>query len=153
MNLEPNHARIWTSFLKRRRLPLSTPFYEVFTFGLDPSVSDELVELVRQGKKRATASAIPSFIDRLPPQAGDYSLLTDHSGVAVAIIQTQRTLTLPFNQFTYDIVKDEGEDETLLSWQANHRKFFLEEGALMGYHFSDDMPVLFEWFEVVEYME
>lgn len=51
---------------------------------------------------------------------------------------------------TYDIVKMEGEDDTLESWQKTHKRFFTEEGKKLGYDFSEDMPVVFEEFEVVE---
>ena len=43
-----------------------------------------------------------------------------------------------------------GMRNPLESWRKNHEKFFKEEGRLLGYEFSEDMPVIFEEFEVVE---
>lgn len=43
----------------------------------------------------------------------------------------------------------EGEDDTLESWRAGHIRFFKEEGNELGYEFSNDMPVVFEDFEIV----
>ncbi|WP_249168760.1 ASCH domain-containing protein [Alkaliphilus sp. B6464] len=42
-----------------------------------------------------------------------------------------------------------GEDDTLESWRAGHINFFREEGNKLGYEFRNDMPVIFEDFEVV----
>ena len=42
-----------------------------------------------------------------------------------------------------------GEDECLETWQEAHRRFFTQDGDEMGYAFTEDMPVLFEDFEVV----
>ena len=56
---------------------------------------------------------------------------------------------IPFKEITYDICKLEREDDDLESWQNGHRRFFREEGEKLGYTFSEDMPVIFEEFEVV----
>jgi uncharacterized protein YhfF len=56
---------------------------------------------------------------------------------------------LPFKDLTFDIVKREGEDDTLESWQKGHEKFFTAEGLDMGYSFTKEMLVVFEDFEVV----
>lgn len=56
---------------------------------------------------------------------------------------------IPFSDITYDICKREGEDDTLESWRAGHINFFKEEGKKLGYEFKNDMPVIFEDFEVV----
>lgn len=50
---------------------------------------------------------------------------------------------------TYDICKREGEDDSLESWRAGHIKYFTQEGKQVGYDFREDMPVVFEDFEVV----
>jgi uncharacterized protein YhfF len=56
---------------------------------------------------------------------------------------------MPFNDFTFEIVRHEGEDDTLESWQRGHKKYFEEEGKLLGYTFSSDLLVVFENFEKV----
>lgn len=152
MNLSPKQHEVWTSFLARHDLPMTTKLYECFYFGLTKPVADELMELVLKGQKRATASALASFIDTNPPQENDYSMLIRFDGEPQAIIQTRQTIIKPFNEMTFDIVKAEGEDETLQSWQDNHRKFFRAEASLLGYEFSETMPVLFEWFDVIEWI-
>lgn len=51
---------------------------------------------------------------------------------------------------TYEIARLEGEDDTLESWQKTHQQFFTEEGKELGYIFSENMPVVFEEFKVIE---
>ena len=46
--------------------------------------------------------------------------------------------------------KQEGEDECLESWRKNHITFFTVEGKQLGYSFSEEMPVVFEKFELLE---
>ena len=50
----------------------------------------------------------------------------------------------------FDLARLEGEDDSLESWRKNHEVFFREEGKELGYAFSEEMPVIFEEFEVVE---
>jgi len=38
----------------------------------------------------------------------------------------------------------------LESWQKTHQQFFTEEGKELGYTFSENMPVVFEEFKVIE---
>lgn len=44
-----------------------------------------------------------------------------------------------------DLALMEGEDDSLASWQANHRAFFERHGI-----FAPDMMLLWERFELVE---
>ena len=53
-----------------------------------------------------------------------------------------------YNCQSREICSREGEDDDLESWQRGHEKFFRNEGAEMGYSFSDDLMVVFEDFRV-----
>jgi uncharacterized protein YhfF len=54
-----------------------------------------------------------------------------------------------FEDITFGICQREGEDECLETWREGHRRYFKEDGKNLGYEFSEDMPVVFEDFEVV----
>ena len=143
--------QFWQEFLQTSGLPRETRYYECFHFELSELLANKLLALVLSGEKRATASSLFSFEAegvRLP-EVGDYSIITDWAGIPCCIIRTTAVTVLPFCEITYEICSREGEDETLESWQRGHKRFFTEEGAELGYEFSDDMPVLFEDFEVV----
>lgn len=83
------------------------------------------------------------------PQIGDYNIITDWNGNPRCAIQTTNVKILSFKSITYEICKLEGEDENLESWQKGHIAFFEAEGKEIGYTFSEDMPVIFEEFQVV----
>ena len=83
------------------------------------------------------------------PRVGDFSTVTDWDGAPHCVIQTTAVTVLPFNEMTFDICKREGEDECLETWVSGHRRFFEEESVAMGYVFTEDIPVVFEDFEVV----
>lgn len=144
-------TELWRTFLKEAGLPETTPCLECFHFDLTEKTANALLELVLQGVKKATSSSLPSF--ETPnghvPQVGDYSIITDWVGDARCVIQTTAVHILPFRDMTFDLCRLEGEDDSLDHWRTSHINFFRAEGAELGYDFSEDMPVVFETFQVV----
>ena len=121
-------------------------------FELTEGAANYLLGLVLDGKKRATASSLWGYeIEGEPvPKVGDMSVITYWDGTPGCIIKTTNVRIIPYREVTYDIARLEGEDDTLESWQKNHACFFTAEGKELGYTFSEDMPVIFEEFEVIE---
>lgn len=141
----------WHRFLVEKRLPPDSTYFDCFHFELTEKWAEELLRLVLLGQKKATASSLYAFEKenlRLP-EVGDFSIVTNWAGEPKCVIQTSKVRILPFREMTYDICKLEGEDDTLASWQRGHQRFFTEEGKELGYEFTEDMPVVFEEFEVV----
>ena len=141
----------WQKFLAFANLPSDTAYYDCFYFGHTEELAAELSELVLTGKKKATASSLPAieFENGKIPQVGDYNIVTDFKGEPQCIIRTTDVTIMPFNELTYDIVKREGEDDSLESWQEGHRRAFEADGREAGFKFTETMPVVFEDFEVV----
>jgi uncharacterized protein YhfF len=102
--------------------------------------------------KRATSSSLAAFElgDETMPKEGELSVITDWDGNPRCVVRTKKLHILPYEEITYDLAKLEGEDETLDSWKRSHERFFTREGEMLGYHFSPQMSVVFEEFEVVE---
>lgn len=125
---------------------------EQWHFENNEKAANELLNLVLQGKKRATSSAYIVYeLEGLPvPKIGDQSIITYFDGTKGCLIETTDVKIIPYNEMTYDIIKLEGEDENLESWKYNHEKFFKEDGRLYGYEFSEDMLVVFEIFDVIK---
>ena len=125
---------------------------EKWHFELTEGAANYLLGLVLEGKKRATASSLWGYEleGEALPKAGQMSVITYWDGTPGCVIRTTNVRIIPYREMTYDIAKLEGEDDTLESWQKNHEAFFTEEGKELGYTFSEDMPVIFEEFEVVE---
>ncbi|WP_234117588.1 ASCH domain-containing protein [Clostridium hydrogenum] len=141
----------WKAFLKKTNRDETTKYLEAFHFELTEKLANELLHLVLDGQKKATASSLCMYEieNESIPEVGDLSIVTDWEGVPRCIIETTNITIIPFSDITYDICKREGEDDTLESWIQGHTNFFREEGKQLGYEFSDDMPVVFEDFEVV----
>lgn len=143
--------QFWHKFLIETQKDISLRYLESFHFEATEKLANELLELVLTGKKRATAGSLLAYEKEgaTIPEVGDYSIVTNWQGNPKCVIETTAVTILPFNQMTYDICKREGEDDTLESWKNGHRSFFITDGQQLGYKFSEDMPVVFEDFEVV----
>jgi uncharacterized protein YhfF len=141
----------WHEFLLFANKDNLTKYVDCYHFDLTEEWATKLLDLVMSGQKRATASSLLFFEAKgiRTPQVGDYNIVTDWSGNPRCVIKTTAVTIIPFNEMTYDICKREGEDDTLESWQRGHRHFFTEYGKIVGYEFSETMPVVFEDFQVV----
>lgn len=146
-----NIDEFWQTFLNEKGISKQTKYFEAFHFELNERAANALLDLVLIGQKKATSSSLQEFAlaNNEIPKVGDYSILTDWEGNPRCVIQTKRVRIIPFKDITYDICMLEGEDDDLASWQRGHRSFFVREGEQLGYSFSEDMPVIFEEFEVV----
>lgn len=140
----------WDAF-KKVRGDDSLQYLESFHFELREDICNYLLALVLEGKKQATASSLLAYGDETcrMPQKGDFSIVTDWDGNPRCVIETTNVSIIPFNEITFAVCKREGEDDCLESWQKGHRKFFKAEGELLGYTYTEDMPVVFEDFKVV----
>lgn len=125
---------------------------EKWHFELTEKACNTLLDLVLKGQKRATSSSLAAFElgDETIPKEGELSVITDWDGNPRCVVRTKKVYILPYEEITYDLAKLEGEDETLDSWKRSHERFFTREGEMLGYHFSPQMPVVFEEFEIVE---
>lgn len=123
-------------------------YFECFSFGDSPEMADELLALVLSGKKTATASVF--LEDEQTPSVGDLSLVLDGHGNPACVIKTVHLETVKFCDLTWDMVKLEGEDDNLEQWQSGHIRYWTRDSAKRGYTFTDQTPITFERFEVVE---
>lgn len=148
-------AALWAAYLASG-LPHATEAagstYTSWHFGTGGAMADELLELVLAGRKRATAGALWSYEkeNEPTPVIGDFSIVTDGSGVARCIIRTIGVAIVPFDEVDEDFAATEGEgDRSLAYWREGHWKYFTAELAEEGLSPSPDMPVVCERFEVV----
>ncbi len=148
----PSVKEMWEKFCKTSELS-NEEKYTSWPFGGNEKSANELVELVIQGGKRATASLydIYGYIKESLPKVGDYSVITDWEGKARCIIRTTSVEIVPFKEVSEEFARKEGEGDLSLSyWREVHREFFkvdLEETS--GEKFKEDMLVVCEEFEVL----
>lgn len=125
-------------------------YFERFAFGDSSEMADELLALVLCGKKTATVSVVLESDQK--PNVGDLSLVLDGRGNPACVIKTVHLETVKFCDLTWDMVKLEGEDETFEQWKAGNIRYWTRDAARRGYTFTDQTPITFERFEVVEVM-
>ncbi len=143
---------LWREFRKDLESDNTADIYTSWYFSNNEKDADELLELVLQGKKRATSSAfeIYSKIDENLPKEGDFSVITNWAGKAHCIIETTKIDILPFNKVTEEFAKLEGEgDLSLKYWQHVHEDFFTKDLAQFNIAFNSESKVVCETFKLV----
>ncbi len=131
---------------------LAPTSFQVWPFGDNPTLADDLVALVLAGRKMATCGSLYAYqIDDEPlPLPGSLSIITDGQGEPQCVIETIEVAVTPFNQVDAAFAYEEGEDDrTLESWRREHWKFFTREAAVLGYELTEEMPLVCERFRVV----
>jgi uncharacterized protein YhfF len=126
--------------------------YTSWQFGYGVEQGDHLLDVVLTGPKRATAGALWAYEceGEDVPRAGDFSVVTDGSGVARCIIRTTSVVLTPFDEVDERFAYDEGEgDRSLAYWRDVHWDFYTRELATFGLAPEHDMPIVCERFEVV----
>lgn len=118
-----------------------------FKFGDGPELSARLINLVRQGKKRATCGALRDFEDDpdAMPVVGRTDICAHWDGTPALVIKTLKVQQIRFCDVTEEMALAEGEDETLLGWRKGHKAFFRRNGG-----WDPEMMLVFEHFELIE---
>ncbi len=128
-------------------LQVTYPSAGTFKFGDGPELSARLIELVRQGKKRATCGALAEFEDEpdAMPVVGRADICTNWDGTPALVIRTQKVEEIRFCDVTEEMALAEGENDDLAGWRADHEAFFTRNGG-----FDPEMMLVFEHFELIE---
>lgn len=140
----------WRRFCVARGVD-PTERHDAFAFGDSPAMHDELLELVLQGSKRATAGLVLEFhAERLPlPSVRGYSVVLDGQSRPRCVIRTTQVDVVPFREVDERFARDEGEDDrSLASWRDGHERYFRRACARLDRRFTEDLPVVLERFEL-----
>lgn len=145
-------ATFWQRAIVAGALSAGTALAAAEPFGDSVELADELIELVVSGPKRATAGAYDEYIaEGAPlPQVGGLSVATDGAGRPRAILRTTEVRVGPLSSVDDAFAWDEGEgDRTRAWWLAAHQGFFQRFLPAAGLRYDDEMPTVFERFEVI----
>ena len=121
-------------------------------FGDSAELADELLDLVLHGPKRATAGSVAVFeLEGTPlPAVDDWWIAADATGRPRAALRTTEVRVAPLSSVDDAFAWDEGEgDRSRAMWLADHEAFFRRQLPTFGLTFDDDMPTVFERFELV----
>lgn len=121
-------------------------------YGDTAALSQELLALIRSGRKRAGTSllwAAEADGDALP-QAGEIEIVLDHLNRPSVITRIVRVEVVPYGEVTADYAAIEGEgDGSLDHWRCAHWSFFSRECARISREPSETMPVICSVIEVL----
>jgi uncharacterized protein YhfF len=150
MNISKEITNYWDRFQKEKGITSS--FVSAWSFGDNPELADELLELVLTGKKTGTATLVIELEkegDKMP-EIGDYNIILDGKGKPSAIIRTISVKIKPFNQVEEEYAYSEGEDDrTLESWKREHWKYWTRKSQKLGFTMKEGLLVICENFELV----
>lgn len=130
-----------------KKLKERYPGAETFKFGDSEALSNELIALVRSGKKTATCGALRDFEagKEAMPVVGRRDIALNWDGTPALVIETVAVTIKAFCDVDEDFALAEGENEDIAGWQRDHRAYFERNGG-----FNPDMKLVCERFRVVE---
>jgi len=123
---------------------------EQLVFGDSERLCNQLLRLVRPGKKTATCSSVTSFGPGgdLHPVVGRIDAAMNWNGTPAILIKTLEVTEARFKDVDESFALAEGENIDLKGWQQDHQTFFERNGG-----FSWDMILVCERFELVHDFE
>lgn len=122
-----------------------------WAFGATPQQANELIALVLEGTKTATAGALWDYEheDEQIPRVGELSILLDGAEHPRALIEVTHVDIVPFEDVDAEHANLEGEgDRSLDHWRTVHERFFTDI-ATHDRGFASSMPVVLERFKVL----
>lgn len=125
--------------------------YDVWSFGGNNYQSNYLLYQVLEKIKTATCSALELYEEgEKRPEQNDISIITYGNGLPGCIIKYKEITYKRFSEISEHEARLEGEgDLTLDSWQRSHEDFFTYEYSLIKKEFTNNIPLIFEVFEVI----
>lgn len=116
-------------------------------YGDSAALCQELVSLIRAGKKRATCGALRDYEaeGEALPKIGEVEIVLNWDNTPAAIVRMTDVFQCAFEDVTEDFALAEGEDDDLAGWQAGHRAYFERNGGWLP-----DMMLVCQRFELLE---
>lgn len=117
-----------------------------FKFGDGVKLCQELIRLVRAGKKTATCGALRDYESENEPMpiVGRRDIALNWDGTPALVIEVTDVSVQRFCDVNLSFALAEGENDTLGGWQAGHRAFFERNGG-----FDPQMELVCERFRLV----
>jgi uncharacterized protein YhfF len=138
--------------LKRRGVKLPPGPVHADGFGDSAELSEELLSLIRSGRKRAGTGLLWGYEydgDHIA-QFGDIEIVVDHLHRPVLVTRIITSEVVPYCSVTADYAAIEGEgDGSLEYWRKAHWSFFSRECRRIGREPAETRPVICNVFEVV----
>ena len=152
MNKTESIENFWREFCAANPNVNADENYQIWYFGDSPEIAKELVVLVLEGTKTATASLFWEYENNREeePMVGGYSVVTDFEGEPQCVLRTVELNVMPFNEVDEAFAFDEGEgDQSLDYWREVHWDYFSRRCIEIHKEPSNTMLVNCERFELL----
>lgn len=144
---------MWGNYTKANPEFKGDEMPEAWFFHNNKTDANRLGKLVVNGKKQAGSSLYAWYkaVNADLPEVGTKNIITNFDGKAIAIIETTKVDTVPFNQISAEYAAlDMGTDsEPLEKWKKAHSNFFTSTLKESGAKFTEDMLVVCERFKTI----
>lgn len=144
-------ADFWQRFLAATDRPPETPLPEAWPFGDSVELANELLALVLDGTKRATAGSVAEYEadGEALPQVGDYAIALDGTMRPRAVLRITHVRVGSLSSVDDRFAYEEGEgDRTRRYWLDAHTTYFQRVLPELGIDFDADMATIFQRFDV-----
>jgi uncharacterized protein YhfF len=117
-----------------------------FTFGDSEEMCNELLSLVRSGKKTATCGALREFGPQGEemPIVGRRDIALNWDGTPALLLETLEVTQMRFCDVDDSFALAEGENDDLDGWRCDHQRYFARN---LG--FDNEMMLICERFKLV----
>jgi uncharacterized protein YhfF len=117
-----------------------------FNFGDNEDLCNELLRLVRSGKKTATCDALRQFGPHGEeiPVVGRRDVALNWDGTPALLLETLEVTRTRFCDVDQSFALAEGENDDLEGWQRDHQEYFERSGG-----FDREMMLVCERFRMI----
>ncbi len=117
-----------------------------FTFGDNEELCDQLLRLIRSGKKTATCGALREFGPEgdAMPVVGRRDVALNWDGTPAVVLETLEVSEIRFCDVDERFALAEGENDDLEGWRRDHQEYFERNGG-----FDKEMRLVCERFRLV----
>ncbi len=118
-----------------------------FRFGHSAETSGTLVQLVRDGKKRAICAPLAEFADdpAAMPVEGRTDIVAHWDGTPALVVKTVRVQELRFCDVTANMAQADTGTRDLLAWRKANKALIRKD-----HDFHPEMMMVFEYFQLIE---
>jgi uncharacterized protein YhfF len=125
-------------------------YFLPMSIGSTPEHADEGAALILDGTKTLTSSPFWDYPDGVIPFVGALGVLLDGAGMPRGIVETTCVEVMPFRAVTQNMARAYGEGErTVEWWRRVMGEFYRASAARHGAAFTEDTPLIWEWFALV----
>ena len=143
----------WRTFCEQTGASVGTEYHaRTFSDPRNSTLTDEIAELARQGKKRGTAHLALDFEKNRVPQRkpGEYLIVLNVALEPLCVVRCTNIAVVPFREVTAEFAASEGEgDLSLEYWGRVHKRYFLKQLTEWDMEWDDSLEVVCESFELV----